>query len=172
LFRPNWADAVLTPSGICEWVFPLGERLESVPTGGAPRAQDTELLNQRVMSRRFISRCLAPRWPTDFILLTLRRYLDSISPLGGGQPGSVLEVTLPACSHCLTSEVASDGLSHILESESFAHLPCQPCRQSSNLHVYVGEVRQRRPPPHLHYGAIRGSTELQGHGTTCTGTMR
>jgi hypothetical protein len=47
----------------------------------------------------------------------------------------------------------------------------QACRQSSNLRVYVGEVRQQRPPPHPHYGTIQGSTELQGHGTTSTETM-
>jgi hypothetical protein len=65
-----------------------------------------------------------------------------------------------------------EGLSHILECEGCTHFPCQACRQSSNLRVYVGEVRQQRPSPHPHYGAIRGSTELQGHGTTRTETMR
>ena len=49
---------------------PVPESFQSVPTGGAPRAQDMELLNRRVMSRQFISRCPAPRPPTDFILLT------------------------------------------------------------------------------------------------------
>ena len=63
-------------------------------------------------------------------------------------------------------------LSHILECEGSAHFPCQACRQGTNLRVYVGEVRQRRPPPHPHYGAIRRSTELEGHGSTGPKTVR
>jgi hypothetical protein len=104
------------PSGSCEQVSPLGERpesVQSVPTGGAPRAQDMELLNRRVMSRRFISRCPAPHRPTDFILLTLRRYLDFIPHRVKANQGQLLWEMLPACSHCLMSEVSSDGLSHI-----------------------------------------------------------
>jgi hypothetical protein len=91
----------------------LKASVQSVPTGGAPQAQDTELLNRRVMSRQFIFWCLAPRWPTDFILLTLRRYLDFIPHRVKADQGQLLWEMLPACSHCLMSEVALDGLSPI-----------------------------------------------------------
>ena len=50
----------------------LPESVQQVPTGGATRAQDTELLNRRVMSRQFVLRCPVPPRPTDFILLTVK----------------------------------------------------------------------------------------------------
>ena len=76
--------------------------------------------------------------------------------------------TLPADSILLTGGIPCvlHMLTDILKCKGCGHLLSEACRESPNLGVDVGEVRQGRPPTDAHDGAVGCTTQLHGHGAS------